>query len=843
MISIEKFWSLSPEILFSHLKTHTNGLTDTQAIKRLQKQQKQNHIRKAWQRDILLLLSQYKSPLIGLLLLAVVLSLAAGEYSDSLIVIIVLLFTGLLGFFQERNAGRAVEKLQALVHINAQVKRAGIVKQVPIHEIVPGDIVLLSAGNIIPADAYILESNDLHVSESVLTGESYPTEKQVGICSENLSLSQVKNAVFQGTSVISGSATVLIVQTGQQTELGKIVSSLETASEETFFEKGIRRFGYLLMRLTLIICLLLVIVNVGLDKPFMDSLLFALALAVGIAPELLPAIVTITLSAGARRMAARKVIVKKLSAIQNMGAITILCCDKTGTLTEGNVEVNSVVGIDGQYSSKTSIYAHWNAVQESGFCNPIDEALRKLTNTDINSWNTKLYKKTGELPYDFIRKRLSIALIIENQQLLITKGAVDNIVACCSYAEEPDGNKVAIDSVRSSLQRQTEQFCSQGLRIIGVCYKPISFDINVSKEQEKEMIFLGFITFVDPPKQGVVESVRRLKETGIALKLISGDNRLVVKHVATQIGLRCQTILTGSDLHHISSQALERKVEQVDVFAEIEPSQKERIIKALQQGGSTVGYLGDGINDANALKASDVGISTENAVDVAREAADFVLLEKNIDVLCEAIVEGRKTFVNTLKYIFVTTSANFGNMFSVAVSSLVLPFLPLLPTQILLTNFLSDIPSLAIASDKVDAELIAKPRKWDMKIIQRFMYVFGVQSSLFDFLTFYILLAIFHTKPKEFRTGWFIESVISEILILLVIRTRHLFFQSLPSSYLIWASLITCSIVFALPYLPFASAFDLYPLSGKLLAAMVGIAILYIVLTEITKRLFVKSIL
>ncbi|MDP4285204.1 MAG: magnesium-translocating P-type ATPase [Bacteroidota bacterium] len=837
MKSIENFWSFSKYQLFQMLNATENGISNEEAYDRLQEQQQNKFNQKKWQKDAFLLLSQYKSPLVLLLVFAAFLSLVLKEYSNGFIIIIILLLTGIFGFIQERNAGRSVEKLQELVRNKATVKREGIEREISIKEVAPGDIVLLNAGDIIPADALILETNDLHVNEAMLTGESFPAEKFVGTVSMESLPARVINAVFEGTNVINGTATVLAVNTGPNTEMGKIAKRLQKSTPETAFEKGIRQFGYLLMRITVIIVLLILVLNILFHKPVVDSLLFALALAVGITPELLPIIVTVTLSAGARRMAIKKVIVKKLSAIQNLGEMNILCSDKTGTITQGVVKIESTVGATGADSEKVKIYAYRNAYFETGFSNPIDEAIRSLEKMDIQNCI-----KQDEVPYDFIRKRLSVLINDGSRHIMITKGAVNNVLQCCTRAELPDGKIVGLEQVQAGIDKLYLQFSSNGFRTIAVCYKDVSNTTRINKNDELDMILLGFITFFDPPKEGIITSIAKLKQTGITLKLITGDNRLVAQHIAAQIGLKQHEILTGYDLTHITSDALQRKVNETDLFAEIEPVQKERIIRALQKNGYAVGYLGDGINDANALKIADVGISTDNAVDVAKEAASLVLLEKDLDVVVEGILEGRKTFMNTLKYVFVTTSANFGNMISMAIASFFLPFLPLLPVQILLNNFLSDIPALTIASDKVDEELIAKPRRWDVKYIRRFMIVFGLESSLFDFLTFSLLLYIFHTTPSSFRTGWFMESLLTEILILLVIRTQRPFFKSRPSKFLVMACLGIFMLSLAIPYLPFSEIFSLSPLPFRVLISILGIAVMYVIVSELTKIFLMKKL-
>jgi Mg2+-importing ATPase len=834
---LESFWTHTSDELYQQLNTSEAGLTAAVAQRKLQQHNGKLKIQKPWIKDLLLLLSQYKNPLILLLVFAVILSTFLGEYSDSIIVFTVLLLTGILGFFQERNAGRAVEELRELVHNKSYVRRDSIEKEIPVDEVVPGDIIVLNAGDIIPADCFIVHSNDLHVNESILTGESFPAEKFAGDCKVTAPLSKVTNAVFKGTSVINGTATVLAVNTGDKTILGKIGYSLQKEQAATAFEKGINRFGYLLMYLTIFISIAILIINLSLQKPLFDSVLFALALAVGLAPELLPAIITITLSAGAKRMANKKVIVKKLSAIQNLGEIDILCSDKTGTITEGIVKLNAAVAYDGRQNDKVLLYAFLNANFQTGFSNPLDEAIKKATDINIST-----YKKIDEVPYDFQRKRLSVVITEKNRHIMITKGAVNNILPVCTKAENNSEIIVMDESLKISIQAQYKNFSAEGFRTIAVCYKDVTDDPVINKDDETAMIFLGFLVLSDSPKKGIIESINRLRQTGIALKIITGDNYLVAKHLAAQIGLNGEKIITGNDLETMTDDRLRMNVRQADVFAEVVPEQKERIVKAFQQVGHAVGYMGDGINDANALKAADVGISIDNAVDVAKEAADLVLLDQNIDVIREGVEEGRKTFMNTMKYIYVTTSANFGNMISMAIASLLLPFLPLLPVQILLNNFLSDLPAISIASDNVDKELVMKPRKWDIKYIRKFMMVFGLQSSLFDFITFGVLYSYFHAKPEIFRTAWFMESLLSEILILLVLRTRYLFFKSKPSKYLLSASLFTFAVCLIIPYLPFAKDFELYPLPFNILLSILLIIIAYIVFAEVTKRFVMKRL-
>lgn len=836
MQKTERFWQIPVDSLLKKLRSSPSGLSPSVATKRVKEQRGISKQKEGKHKDLLLLLKQYKSPLVLLLVFAVALSLYLGEYSDSLIMLIVLLFTGLLGFIQERNAGLAVEKLRSLVHNKVIVRRGGMEIEIIADDVVPGDLVRLSAGDMVPGDGIIYQSNDLHINESVLTGESFPVEKYGGICSET-SLAEVSNAVFKGTSVVNGSATILIVNTADHTELGKIAASIENENAESVFEKGIRNFGYMLMRISVALTGVILVVNLLLHKPLVDSVLFAFALAIGLTPELLPAIITITLATGAKRLAERKVIVKKLGSIQNLGEMEVLCSDKTGTITQGIVEIKDALGPDGSKSSKVLMYAFLNASFETGFSNPMDDALRKLKDIDI-----KCYEKFDEVPYDFIRKRLSVVVKTEGKHLMITKGALSSVLEVCTYCEDKNGMAVPIDQLKGAILDLYEKNSAMGMRTIALSCKDVSASPVVTKDDEYDMIFCGMLTLYDPPKENIIASISQLRSSGIALKMITGDNYLVARYLANNIGLSSTEILTGSELHEMTDEVLRHKVLETDVFAEVVPAQKERIVRVLKKNGLAVGYMGDGINDAGALKAADVGIAPDNAVDIAKDAADFVLLDKNIDVIRDGVLVGRNTFQNTMKYIFVATSANFGNMFSMAISSFVLPFLPLLPVQILLNNFLSDLPAIAISSDKVDPEEIVHPQKWDLGFIKRFMFIFGMQSSLFDILTFGLLIFVFHASPIEFRTAWFVESLLTQLLILQIIRTRRPFFRSQPSRYLLGTSVIVIVTGIVLPYLSVAHLFELIPLPFDLLRAILIIVCLYIIMAELTKRVLLNRI-
>ena len=728
----QAFWSSSvPEIL-RQLGSAPEGLTSDEARQRLTRLDA-NLLKPRKRTDALvLLLAQFKSPIILILLFATGLSFFLQDPTDAVIILVIVLASGLLGFWQERGAADAIQKLLAMVQTRANVLRDGGPKEIPADEVMPGDVILLKAGDAIPGDCLILESKDLFADEAGLTGETYPEEKLAGVLSPETSLGQRKNSFFMGTSVVSGTAKAVVVHTGKDTEFGKVSERLALRPPETEFERGVRRFGYFLMEVTLLLVVAVFAINVYLARPVLESFLFALALAVGLTPQLLPAIVSVNLAHGARRMARAKVIVKRLSSIENFDSMNVLCVDKTGTLTEGVVRVRSALDVEGKESDNVLLNAYLNASFETGFANPIDEAIRQH-----RLFDTSGYQKLDEVPYDFIRKRLSILVSKGDEHRVVTKGALHDVLAACSTAEVSGGTTVDIALVREQLQQRFEGLSGEGFRTLGVAYRDIGAASRITKDDESGMTFLGFLVLYDPLNPDIVKTVSDLRQLGVSLKIITGDNQFVAAHAGQQVGLSHSSCLTGADLHQMSDEALRQRVSSVDVFAEVEPNQKERIILALRKTGNVVGYMGDGINDASALHAADV----------AKEAAGIVLLERDLGVLAQGVREGRVTFANTLKYVFMATSANFGNMFSMAGASLFLPFLPLLPKQILLTNLLTDFPEMTIATDSVDPEFVAKPRRWDIKFIRNFMLTFGALSSVFDFLTFGALMFILHAGP------------------------------------------------------------------------------------------------
>ena len=833
---ITLFWSVPASEVLRQLQTAPNGLTNVEAAKRLARYGS-NVIKPKKRSDALaLLLGQFKSPIILILIVAGVLSFFLGDPVNAVIILVIILVSSLLGFWQERSASDAVKKLLAIVQTKATVLRDGEQKEIPVDTVVPGDIVKVSAGDLIPGDCLVLESSDLFVNEASLTGETYPAEKMVGILPQGTSLSQRTNSLFMGTNVVSGSASAVVVGTGTATEFGEVSERLELRPPETEFEHGVRRFGYLLTEVTLLLVVATFAINVYYARPVLESLLFSLALAVGLTPQLLPAIISINLAHGAKSMAEQKVIVKRLSSIENFGSMNVLCSDKTGTLTEGVIKIQSVLDFNGKENAQALLYAFLNASYQTGFSNPIDDAIRSQ---HVDSTG---YQKLDEVPYDFVRKRLSVLASKDGTSLMVTKGALQNVLEVCSSVETSEGTVVKIAQVRKQIQQSFEEFSSKGFRVLGIAYRNLGSEQIINKDSEVNMTFLGFLVLFDPIKPKITETIGQLKHLGISLKIITGDNHLVAANISGQVGLVASRILSGSDLREMSDEALLGRVNGVDVFAEVEPNQKERIILALKKAGNVVGYMGDGINDASALHAADVGISVDSAVDIAKESAYLVLLEKDLGVLVHGVEEGRKTFANTLKYVFMATSANFGNMFSMAGASLFLSFLPLLPRQVLLTNLMTDFPEMTIATDNVDAEMVEQPRRWNITFIRDFMIAFGILSSVFDYVTFGVLLFILHASVDLFRTGWFVESVLSASLIVLVIRSRRPFFKSVPGKHLLIATLTIAVATLVLPYTPLGDLFGFSAPSILYLLAMGLIVISYIILGELVKGIFYKRV-
>jgi Mg2+-importing ATPase len=828
------------------------------------------HRASAWS----LLLDQFKSPIIILLFASAVLSLTLlDDATNGLIIIVILVASGLLSFWQELSAADAIAKLMRMIETKVTVIREGQDCEVPLNTVAPGDVVRLRAGDLIPGDCRLLTARDLFVNEAALTGESFPAEKSCGDLPSDTPLARRVNSVFLGTNVISGMATAAIVGIGPETEFGKISERLEQKQPETGFERGLRNFGKLLVKLVLIITLAVFAAKVvkvvifaekndenhqqsieGDSHPeaikedttrekIKEALLVALALAVGMTPQLLPAITSVVLAAGAKAMARQRVIVKQLLSIENIGGMTVLCSDKTGTLTDGVVRLQDALDATGLPCERVARLAYLNAAFQTGFANPIDRAICERQEFDVSG-----VEKLDEIPYDFSRKRLSVRVADGGQKLLITKGALAQVLECCTQVELSGGTVVALAEQRPEIDRRFAEMSHDGLRVLGLAVRAIDSP-HVTKADEQDMTFLGFLVFADPPKADTAEMIAQLRDLGVALKVITGDNHAVATTVSRQVGIASPDVVTGAELQALSNDAFAQRVCRADVFAEVEPNQKEQIVLALKQSGEVVGYLGDGINDASALHAADVGISVDSAVDVAREAAQIILLERELGVLVRGVRAGRRTFSNTLKYVFYVIAANFGYMFSLSVASLFLPFEPLLAAQILLVNLIADFPAMALATDSVDPEQIQRPRRWDVRFIVRFMMSFGFSSSMFDFMTFAAMFYIFRGLRTEenqaafeqlFHTGWFIESTLTGLMILAVVRTQRPFFLSRPGKLFLFAAVSMALLTFWLPFSPFADKLGFVQPPAILLAIVIGITLLYGIGMEVVKRVFYR---
>ncbi len=831
------YWSVPADGLLADLRSGPAGLSSDDAAARLREAGPNTVGRKGRASAAAAFARQFRSPLVLILIFAAVVSAFVGEGSEAIIIGIIVLASCVLSFTQEYGASRAMEALTERIARKASVLRDGRETSVAVGEIMPGDVIRLSAGNLIPADGVLLEARDFNVSESALTGETFPVVKEPGLSAPEAQLGQRANAVFTGTSVRSGTATMLAVRTGTGTEFAAIAGAIARAVPETEFARGIRRFGYLMTEIMLVIVILVFFANLLLHRPAVDSLLFSLALAVGLTPELLPAIISVTLARGARTMAASGVIVRRLEAIENLGSMDLLCTDKTGTLTEGTIRLDGCLDASGTDSRQVRLWALLNATLQSGMANPLDEGIAASRSADDD---LSAYAKIDEIPYDFIRKRLSVIVRQQDagEDLLICKGAVQNVVDACSCVLDGSGARPLDERETKAIDEKVGGWCEQGFRVLGLAIRRFPSHRTYGREDETDLAFAGFLLFLDPPKPGMAETLKALAERGIKVKVVSGDNRYVAAHLAGIVGLPHRNILTGGELAKLTKEALFARAAHTDIFAEIDPNQKERIIAALRRRGHVVGYLGDGINDAPALHEADIGISVDGAVDVAREAADMILLRRDLSVLLRGVDDGRKTFANTMKYISITTSANFGNMVSMAFASLALPFLPMLAPQILLNNLLSSLPSLAIAGDRVDTEQIASPQRWNIGSIRRFMVYFGLVSSCFDFLTFGFLLMVIHASPETFRTGWFVESLLTQLAIVLVVRTHKSFWRSRPSALLAWLTLAIALLAVAIPYLPGAGWFGFLPLSAPVMSGLIVVTLAYLIASETTKRWF-----
>jgi Mg2+-importing ATPase len=845
--TLEEILRLPTEEVLARLDTSQSGLTSEEATSRIQTYGYNQLPQKKRRAGAVEFLYHLRNPLVFILLFAGLISGLIGQALDAGIIFAIVLISVVLDVYQETKAEKSAEMLRKKVVTTATVLRDGAKKEIPLSSLVPGDIIHLSAGDIVPADSRVISQKDLYVDQSGLTGESFPVEKTTTATTTagNATITEASNYIFLGTSVVSGTAAAVAVRTGGSTEYGKIAEQLVGRAPETEFERGLRRFGFLITQVALVLVIFVFFTNAFL-KPvvshqqtdILESLLFAVALAVGLTPELLPMIVSVNLSRGALEMSKKSVIVKRLASIQNFGNMDVLCTDKTGTLTENVITLVLHTDIEGKDSEKVLFYAFLNSYYETGLKSPLDEAVLKYKQLDVNGFD-----KVDEVPFDFIRRRVSIVVDHEKGRLMICKGALEEIASVCSRLELKDKIVGLTNEQQKKMQDNYHRLSSQGFRVLGVSYRRIEEKPAYSAKDERDMIFLGFIAFMDPPKESSKESLRLLKKAGIELKILTGDNELVTGKVCEQLGFEIKGVVLGSDVAVLQDAALARTVEKANVFARVSPAQKDRIMSALKRNRHVVGFLGDGINDATSMHTADVGISVENAVDVAKESADIILLQKDLTVLSAGALEGRKTFGNTMKYILMGISSNFGNMFSAAGASVFLPFVPMLPTQILLNNMLYDISEVAIPTDNVDQEYIQKPKRLDITYIRNFMLFFGPISSIFDFLTFFIMLQVFngYANISLFRTAWFIESLCTQTLVIFAIRTRKSpFYKSRPSKALFLTSIIVVAIAVIFPLTPLGIPFEFIAPPLKFFGILAGFVGAYLVLVEILKRLFYK---
>jgi Mg2+-importing ATPase len=822
------FWACNESDLLQALDSSRAGLSAREAEHRRFAGTGPPHLRRT---QLILLLRQFATPITVILVLATIVSAAVGETVDAGIILAIVFASGLLSFSQEYSASRAMQTLLASVEVCVNVRRDGAEVTAPAREIVPGDVILLDIGDLIPGDCRLLRPEALMIDEAALTGESFPVEKSVGALPPETPLQRRTNCLFRGTHVVRGHAEALVVSVGEETEFGRIAARLERRAPPTGFERGVIAFGLLLLRVMSVLVGSIFVIDLVLARPFFESLLFSIALAVGLTPQLLPAIVSVSLSIGARRMARQQVIVKRLSALEDFGGMDVLCTDKTGTLTTGTVRLEGALAFDGTPSDEVLRAACLNAFHHAGFPNPIDDAILQNAPSAFQTGH-----RIADVPYDFSRRRMSV-LVDDDGIRLITKGAFEDVLAVCSTTLAPDGRTVPLEEQQSPARDLFSSLSAGGLRVLGVATKSMPAR-EPSPADESNMTLLGLLAFADPLKPNVDAALRELARLDISLRVITGDNRLAAAHVARAVGLRDDTIVTGIDVDRLRDEELWPAVRGVDVFAEIDPIQKERIVRAYRLAGHTVGFLGDGINDAPSLHTADVGISVDTAADVAKQSAAIVLLEKDLNVLIGGVKLGRETFANTSKYIFVTTSASFGNMASMAFAALFLPFLPLLPAQVLLLNFLSDFPATTIATDAVDAEQVLRPGVWDMRFIRDFMIVFGLTSSAFDLLTFAVLRLHFHASAELFRSAWFIESVATELAVMLILRTRRPAWRSRPGLLLAVSSAAMAAATLVLVLSPAGGRLGFVTPTVGVFAALAALTAAYVVATEVLKPPF-----
>jgi Mg2+-importing ATPase len=826
------FWSRSLDTLYGELGSGPSGLTAEEAASRLSRFGA-NTVRDVPTRHLLRkVVRKCADPLVAILIVAAAISAMTGDTASFGIIVAVVAMSITLDVVQEHRAELSADALKHSVAIQSDVYRDGKLVSLPVAMVVPGDVVELRAGDLVPADGVVIRSRNTHADEALMTGEPFPAEKRAGPCAAKVP-ADAFNALFSGTSVVSGEAAMLVVATGAATRFGGIAGGL-TSEAPSAFERGIHRLGLLVLRMTFFLVLFVLLVHLAFGRPMLQSFLFAVALAVGLTPELLPMIMTVTLSRGAVRMSKKSVIVKRLAAIHDLGAMDVLCTDKTGTLTEAQISLVGHPDSQGDESDRTLTLAAVNSSFSSGIRSPLDQAIIKAcAGRSLEHW-----KKVDEVPFDFERRSVTVLAECPDEHILIVKGAPERILALSTRVEGRDGRIEALtDDLRAALKRMEEEQAGQGYRLLAVAWKPLDrTQWAIEANDEGDLIFAGHCMFVDPPKESAAAAIARLTGAGVRVKVVSGDHEAVVRHVAGALGLPDRNLLTGSDIADLTDAALMARIDETDLFARVSPDQKTRIIRALQSRGHVVGFIGDGVNDAPAIRAAEVGLSVQGATDIARSVADIILLAQDLGVLADGVQEGRRTFANIIKYVRMGTSSNFGNMLSMALASLVLPFLPLLPIQILLNNLLYDLSEIGIPFDRVDPQDVARPKAWNLASVLRFMVIMGALSSVFDFATFAVLIKFFHVAPDAFRTAWFLESMATQILVIFVIRTQSLSWRSRAAAPLVLTSLGALAVAIAIVTTPIGTGFGFVALSVNLIGGLVPIVIGYLVAAELMKN-------
>lgn len=807
------------------------GLSTTEAERRLAENGLNDPAPSRKRSAITTLLLLFLNPLAVVLLIAAMFSAFLGQAVDATIIVCVVVLGNGINFWQTYRSQRAIEHLRQRVMSTASVLRDGVWKEVPRHDVVPGDIVRLFAGDLVPADGRLIQSKDLYVQQAALTGESLPVEKEISPDEPASDQPEAMHMVFLGTSVVSGSGIAEVTATGTRTVFGGIAARLSVRPEENEFERGLRKFGLLIMRVVFFLVLFLIALSIASHRDPLESLLFAVALAVGLTPEFLPMITSVTLARGAVQMARQKVIVKHLPAIQNLGSIDVLCSDKTGTLTSGAMKLDRSVDALGGQSERALLLGYVNSKFETGIRNPLNLAI-----LEAKCLGTEDYTKCDEIPFDFERRRVSIVVERGSKHLIITKGAPESVIAQCSAFESESGITALNEERNTRCLHTFGELSNQGYRVLAIAYRDIDYRDAYSAQDESALVLAGYLAFADPLRPDTARTVAALRQDGIQLKIITGDNQLVARHICKQIGIDESGVVSGEEIERMTDVALQHVVEEATVFARVSPSQKSRIILALKHRSHVVGYIGDGINDAPPLHAADVGISVDGAADVARDAAEIILVEPGLGVLHAGILEGRKASGNVLKYLLMGTSSNFGNMLSMAGASFFLPFLPMLPTQILLNNFLYDLAQVTIPTDNVDADYLRKPQRWSISLIRNFMALIGPISSIYDFVTFFVLLRYLHASQAEFHSGWFVESLATQTLVLFVIRTFGNPLRSRPSGPLAASVLTVVMAGLVIPFSPAADVLGFTALPAPFFLFLAVATIAYLAMVEIAKR-------